>query len=148
MMTVPCDGCQAEVTRENSFEVSDGKLLCVDCFTELGQKMMSSGQALVTGKNKEVLRRKIKEEMAGIIPRELLRDLFETGIRKILIGKEEPEDVYGWLVNQTEAMCGPALQRYRIKMLGALRTAMDDSLEKEEQEARADLKKYIDFGAV
>jgi hypothetical protein len=143
---VNCAECGLAGERKDFFEVGD-KAFCRDCFAELGQRMLSRSQAVATGQMKETLKKKIKEELAGIIPRDLLRQLFETGLRKILLGKEDPEDVYGWMVNQTEALCGPPLQRYRLKMLQTFRQAMEEALDREEEDARDALRKYIEFGA-
>lgn len=149
-MKIVCAGedCGVELDRKDAFAVDEAKgvYLCLDCFSAMGQRMLSSSQAVVSGEKKKRLKKLVQEEMTDIIPREEVKLLVAEQLRRVLLKNVEPEDAYGTIANQVVALCGPAVIRYRIKMVRALRQSVETALDKEEEEARADLQKYIDLG--
>lgn len=149
-MDITCAGenCGLRIERQEAFILDEAKgtYLCLDCFTSFRQRIFSSSQSAVTGERKKRLKQLVRDEMAGIIPKDQVKEIVADQFRKVLLQQTELEDAAGLIANTVEVMCGPAIQRYRLKLIRGMRTAMEQALDKEEEEARADLQKYLDLG--
>lgn len=129
----PCILCGQEVNRQNAFETPEG-LLCGDCFVR-----KAASQRKPTGDELKALKKAVKEELAGVLPRERLKELIEEGYRKILIEKQTIEVVAGNMVNDIERLAGVAVS---IQVLEVIR-ALSSTLAGQEDEVR-DQKKRIE----
>lgn len=141
-----CDNCPAEVDRQTGFELGKGKLLCSDCFAEMGQKMFATSREMVAGDRKKILRRWAKEYSVEFVPRETLRGICEEGMRKILTRQLDPEDAYGWMVNQLSFATGMASERRVLQVLRGLQGALESGVAELEKETRDNMRKLADLG--
>lgn len=136
-----CSQCGRDVAIQESFDLGTGKRLCPDCFIARAQSRRS-----VSGEDLRRLRKAVKEELAGLLPRDALRDMVSEGYRRILTRQGELDDVAGWLVNEIERMAGLALCRRQLEILQALRDAIDHGLEEQEADVRDQIKRLADLG--
>ncbi len=130
-MDISCSECADPIaSRQEAFEL-DGTFLCGKCFTSRAQKRRA-----LTGKDRERLRKAVKEELAGLLPSDALRDLIEDGYRRILLKKEDVDLVTGSIVHHIERMAGLALCERMTEMMRGMRKALDQGFESEEAEMR------------
>ncbi len=128
---ISCSECEEPIaSRQDAFEL-DGIFLCGKCFTTHAQRRRS-----ITGADLKRLRRVVKEELAGLLPSEALRDLIEDGYRRIILKKEDLDVVTGSLVHQIERMAGLALCQRIDEMIQGMKKVMREGLEAEEADNR------------
>lgn len=109
--------------------------------------MFASSQSAVAGERTKLLRKWAKEEYADVVPRDVLRDAVENGVRKILTGGD-PETAYGETVARIQLMTATMVERVRIEVVRGLRVAIEEGLAQLENEARENLRKLHDLGGV
>lgn len=134
-----CAGCKAPVTRDDSFEIA-GTVLCQKCLFSKAES-----QTTITGAQRDALKRLAKEELAGLLPRDALKDMLEQSLVAILRGRAEMDEEVGRCVNMVERMAGLAICREKLKVLAALREAFDDGLKGLEEETRQQSKRLAEL---
>ncbi len=136
-----CLGCKKETDRKSGIEFGND-LLCVDCFTKRAQEAASSRPS---GAKLKALRKAVKEELAGLLPEDALKQLIEDGYRRILIHREDFDVVSGSMKNQIQVMAGMAVCRRVLEFMRGMSSAIVQGLESEEQEIRDQLKRLSDL---
>jgi len=125
-----CSKCGTAITIENSFEVSS-KRLCLQCFLALAQSAKP-----LTGDERKRLKKAVQEELAGLLPREALREAIEDGYASILKGEDFDENV-SRLVNQIERIAGLGMCNEILLVIMALKK----TLEEQEDEIRSKIRR-------
>lgn len=126
--------------------MGEGRYLCADCFMTLGQKMFASSEATVSGDKKKLLRKWAKEHSAEIVDRDVLREIVETGCRKMFLQKMDPEVAYGHMVNRLAFATGMAAERRTLQVLEALHGTLDNGIADLVKEVRENMRKLHDLG--
>ncbi len=131
MADLSCSECADPIaSRNDGFEL-DGVFFCGKCFTTRAQKRRS-----ITGDDLKRLRRVVKEELAGLLPSDALRELIEDGYRRILLKKEDVDLVTGSIVHHIERMAGLALCERMTEMMREMRKVLVQGFETEEADMR------------
>ncbi len=144
-----CENCHSPTDRNKGFEVGDSKLLCPDCFADLGQKMFASSREVVGGADrKKQLRKWAREHSVELIPRETLRGICEEGVRKILTQQLEPEEAYGWMVNQLSYATGMAAERRVLQVIRGIQGALEGGIAEMEKETQENMRKLGELGGI
>jgi len=115
-----CAGCSEETERDKAFEMGEGRLLCPKCFVERAQSKKS-----LTGEDRRRLKEAVKQELAGLLPRDRIRDILEECYTNILKGSDLDEEV-GRATNEIERVAGLALCKELLSMLGGISKALED----------------------
>lgn len=127
-----CESCQAEITREEALEVGD-KSYCQRCFFKVAQPFRGE----LTPEQRRQLKNLVSEEMDGVLPRGVLRDVVADGFNRILSKKVDPEEELNHIANRVEQICGLAMSREVLSVIEALKT----TLEQQEEEIRDKVRK-------
>lgn len=127
-----CETCRIEIGRDQSFEVGD-RHYCSNCFFKVADAFREN----VTPEQRKRLRELIKEEMEGILPRAALKGIVADGFDRIAKKESAPDDELGHIVNQVERVCGLAMFREILSVIGAIKTALDE----QEDQLRDKLRK-------
>lgn len=122
--------CGKPITREDSFETPEGPR-CAACFMK-----MAAARKAPTGEDLKRLKALVKEELAGLLPRDAIKGLIEEGYSRLVQGVDFDEEV-GRLMNEIERMAGLALCRQMLEALGALSKTIEDEIE----EVRAKMRR-------
>lgn len=131
-----CSECGGPVTRENSFDLGQGKLLCATCFINRAQERRA-----VTRDDLDKLRKSVKREMAGPVPRTILEDILQDGLRKAFSGKDDIPVIASSMADEIERLATLAVGRQVIDVIDALQK----SLLEEEEEIRRQVKRVADL---
>jgi hypothetical protein len=129
-----CSNCGVGITDATCFEIG-ARRLCAGCFTD-----MAIQQRKLTSEERERLKRAVKEEMAGVLPRDALRAIFEETVGAVLKG-EDYDEVENRAVNRVEQIAGLAMLREMLSGLGQLKRALVDAIEAQEGEIRDKIRK-------
>lgn len=132
--TRTCSSCREPVLEGQGFEL-EGRLLCPKCFCDRAQERRT-----LTKDDRNRLRRAVKEEMSGILPRQALRDLLEDGCHE-LIQDADSEPVLNRMVNDIERMCGLALCRELLDVIRGIRSGVEEH----EEEIRKKIRKLAEI---
>lgn len=122
-----CKKCSKEITESESIEGH-----CADCFVSMAQ-----GIRALSSEERTRLKKMVAQEMAGLLPRDALRDLLEEGCDRILMGKVDTDEELNRMINSIERMSGLAMLREIMNVISALRT----TLEEQEEELRSKIKR-------
>lgn len=131
-----CRQCSAEVDRQESFEIENGGFLCASCFVDRAQKRKA-----LSGEDRRRLKAAVKEEMASLLPRDVLRGLIEEGYERLLKGEGEFDDEVGRLTNEIERLAGLAMCK---EMLQVIRT-IGDAFGEQEEEIRGKMRRLAEL---
>ena len=109
---------------------------CRTCFFEIARERKS-----LTPEERKRLMRAVKEEMAGVLPREALRGILEECCQAMLMGKEDADEVLNRTLSRLDQLAGLSMCEEILGVLGALQTVL------REQEAliRDKVKKLADL---
>jgi hypothetical protein len=129
---VICDTCLKELKREEALEVGD-KSYCAGCFCKVAEPFRGN----LTPEQRRQLKAMVEQEMEGVLPLGVLRDVIADGLHRILSKKVDPEDELNHLVNRIEQICGLSMCREVLNVIGAIKTSMDQ----QEDELRDKIRK-------
>lgn len=130
----PCSVCGNPILEGRGFDF-DGRLFCASCFCKKAEEHRQ-----LEGKDKKRLSRAVKEEMAGILPREALKELLEDGCHD-LIQEADTDPILNRMVNEIERMCGLAMCREILNVIQGLQGEMGE----QEEEIRKKIRKLAEL---
>ena len=131
-----CSKCNGPVTRENSFDLGGGKLLCSTCFITRAQERRP-----LSKDDLERLRKSVRHESSGAIPRAILEDILQDGLRKAYAGKQDIPVIVASMSDEIERIATLTVARQVIDVISALQK----SLLEEEEEIRRQIKRVADL---
>jgi len=99
------------------FEVGT-ELVCGGCFMKRAERRRA-----LTGDERTRLKEAVKEELAGVLPREALRGELEASMVRLMKGEADYEEEIGRIVNAVERLAGLAMCREVLSVLDALQAA-------------------------
>ncbi len=140
-----CAECHAPVSREEGFDIGDGKHLCLTCFRTMGQKALAVSQDAVAGDRKKILRQWAKEEFAESIPRSVIRPIIEEAVRQTVTG-DDPQVALGQATNRIQLVTAMQVEQAKLEVVRAFRTAVGAGLDELEHEARENMRKLRSLG--
>lgn len=125
-----CATCGKDVTERDSFEHGKGRL-CAGCFMDAAQAIRT-----LTPDQRDRLKKMVKEEMAGVLPRAIVRQHVEDCLAAVLKGHDEDEAI-NRAVNEIERTAGLAMLQHMLDSIGSVRKAFEG----EEDEIRQKIRK-------
>jgi hypothetical protein len=121
-----CRGCSKAIDGD-ALEGPEGHRYCAGCFIELAR-----APRRLTSEERERLKRAVKSEMAGVLPREALERILEEGYGDLLKGDDFDETIRR-TINQIEQTAGLAMCEEVLGVLHALQATIAEQ-EKEIRE--------------
>ena len=104
--------CGREVSEATSLEVGKDRY-CSECFIAKAQAIRTGS---LTPAQREAIKREIREEMAGLLPRDTLKALVEEGYGRLVQGADFDEEV-NRLVNDVERISSLAMLKEMLHMM-------------------------------
>jgi len=130
-----CAKCGAAISHETSFETGSKKL-CMNCFLELAQSFKP-----LSSEDSKRLKKAVKEEMAGVLPRDAIKEYIEDGLQAILVKREDYDEVTNRVMNQIDRAAGLTMCQEVLSVIMALKK----TLEEQETEIRSKIKRLGDL---
>ena len=127
-----CDTCLKPIEREEALEIGS-KSYCSGCFYKVAEPFRGN----LTPEQRRILKEVIGQEMEGILPRGLLKDVVADGFNRIVSEKADPEEEINHIVNRVEQICGLSMSREVLSVIEALKTTLDQ----QEEELRDKIRK-------
>lgn len=126
-----CRKCSRSLAEDEALDGPDGRY-CAACFCELARspKKLSPDE-------RARLKKAVKEEMAGVLPREALREILDECIKSVLIAKEDYDEVENRTLNKIEQAAGLTMCEEILGVIGALQA----TLREQEATIREKIKK-------
>lgn len=115
-----CETCLKEVTREEALEVGN-KSYCAGCFYKVAEPFRGS----LTPEQRRQLKELVSQEMEGVLPLGLLKDVISDGFNRILSKKADPEEELNHVVNRIEQIAGLSIFREVLSVIEAMKTTLD-----------------------
>ncbi len=125
-----CLKCGCTVSRDTSFDSGDGQI-CTTCLVTMAQS-----QRKLTGDERKRLKKAVKDELAGVLPREALRELIEDGYGRLIKGRDFDDEV-SRLANEIDRLAGIAMMNEMLHVIRLLKSTLDD----QEDEIRGKARK-------
>ena len=122
--------CGCTVSRDTSFDSGDGQI-CTTCLVTMAQATKQ-----LTGDERKRLKKAVKEELAGVLPRQALRELIEDGYGRLLKGRDFDDEV-SRLANEIDRLAGMAMMNEMLNVIRSLKSTLDE----QEDEVRGKARK-------
>lgn len=129
-----CAKCGNEIDPSQAFDVGPKKY-CTACFMEMAQsiKPMSSDE-------RQRLKKLVQQEMAGVLPREALREAIEDGWGSILKGADFDDEV-NRLLNRIDQQAGLHMCQEVLTVI----LTLQKTLREQEAELREKIRRLADL---
>lgn len=126
-----CSKCNKALTEEEAIDGPGGRY-CATCFCELARQPKR-----LTPEERQRLKRAVKDEMAGVLPREALREIIEDGYHALLIPKDDFDEVVNRTLNHVDQTAGLSMCEEVLGVIAALQA----TLREQETAIREKIKK-------
>lgn len=117
-----CVNCKEPVDSDSGFPSGDG-YLCRNCFFDLSQRVRFKS---LSDDEKKEIRRLVRDEMEGIMPRRLVLDLAEEFYDKLAMKSVAFEEAANDHARSVERIAFIAMAREMIKFLDVLHSVIDE----------------------
>lgn len=119
-----CEVCSDEIPTGAEFQVGD-KPHCSKCFFKVTEAFRGN----LTPEQRRYLKEVIAQEMDGVLPKGLIKNVVADGFQRVVDRKASPEEEIGHIANRVEQICGLAMFREMAGIIEALETALGQQKE-------------------